>query len=97
MDDETAMKVEQRRTDAGLKPQARVVALFREDEFLGVAVYYGTLLVLYWRKDDFLIVLLRVVQHNFSFNQISGVVNFRIIFYISLTLGLRGFRSERHS
>jgi nucleoside-diphosphate-sugar epimerase len=58
--------------------------------------YYGTLLVLYWRKDDFLIVLLRVVQHNFSFNQISGVVNFRIIFYISLTLGLRGFRSERH-
>ena len=32
------MNREERRTDAGLKPQAGVVALFREDEFLGLAV-----------------------------------------------------------
>src|SRR5258708_12291945 len=35
---QTAMNREERRTDAGLKPQAGVVALFREDEFLGLAV-----------------------------------------------------------
>src|SRR5258708_39877005 len=35
---QTAMNREAHPTDAGLKPQAGIVALFREDEFLGLAV-----------------------------------------------------------